>query len=94
MILQNERKFTKTNFGRLWEGKHLVRIEDSGIFLRILSDINSRIYTASKVKPSVQRGKASNRGLDGEETHGELEVWQRLQAHKGPHGRASTRQGY
>ena len=28
--------------------------------------------------PTVQRGQASNRGLDGEETHRVLEVWQRL----------------
>ena len=44
--------------------------------------------------PTVQRGQGSNRGLDGEETHGVLEVWQRLQVLQGPHGWASTRQGY
>ena len=30
--------------------------------------------------PIVLRGQAGNRGLDGEETHRVLEVWQRLQA--------------
>ena len=30
--------------------------------------------------PTIQRGQASNRGLDGEETHRVLEFWQRLQA--------------
>ena len=55
---------------------------------------HSIYWTRACTWPTVQRGQASNRGLDGEETHRVLEVRQRLQALQGPHGRASTRQSY
>ena len=37
-------------------------------------------WTQARTWPTIQCGQVSNRGLDGEETHRVLEMWQRLQA--------------
>ena len=51
---------------------------------------HSIYWTQAHTWPTIQRGQVSNRGLNGEETHRVLEVWQRLQALQRPQqGRAT-----